>query len=370
MESKKQILRQYIKHFLQKTLLPVCYWWGKRKPVNANLALLADSNCDSIPDSMRFVRDELLARGYDVEEHFCDFSNAGLSTSLKFMMKFMVRYAQAGSVFVCNYFVPCTACQKRDETKVIQLWHSCGALKKFGYDAPDDISAHFKGSVSRNFDYYTVSSEYCVPVFGSAFRLKKDRVKPIGVSRTDEYFQSDFAKICKDKFYKKHPEYKGKKLLLYAPTFRGVAGDAYSVGEDEILKLKNQLGDNWVVLIKMHPRVKSNLNNCDFPTNELFAVVDILISDYSSLIFEYALFRKPLVLWVPDLDEYTKGRDFYLDFENDIPCPLVKDGDKLFSTVVDDYNNCNPQRYDEFINKYMSACDGHSTKRIIDLLEI
>ncbi len=369
MESVKQILRQYIKTVLQKTLLPLCYLWGKRRPVNEKLILFADSNTFRIPESMILMREELKKRGYTVEEHFCDFSSAGMTASLKYMMKFMVRYAQAGAVFVCNYFVPCTACKKRSETKVVQLWHSCGALKKFGYDAPDDISSHFRGSVTRNYDYYTVSSPYCVKVFESAFRLEKGKALPIGISRTDELFSKDFAVKCKAEFYEKYPQYKGKRLLLYAPTFRGNAGNAYSCGEDAVLRLAERLGGEWALLIKMHPRVKSPLTNCDIPTNRLFPVIDMLISDYSSLIFEYSVFRKPMVLWAPDLDEYTKSRDFYLDIKTDIPCPLITEESGLYNAVINESRNFDGERYDSFINKYMSACDGNSTCRTADLLK-
>ena len=73
MESTKQILRQYIKTLLQNTLLPLCYLWGKRRPVDKKLVLLADSNTFDIPESMTLIRRELIRRGYRVEEHFCDF---------------------------------------------------------------------------------------------------------------------------------------------------------------------------------------------------------------------------------------------------------------------------------------------------------
>lgn len=369
MESTKQILRQYIKTLLQNTLLPLCYLWGKRRPVDKKLVLLADSNTFDIPESMTLIRRELIRRGYRVEEHFCDFSSAGMIASLKYMMRFMVRYARAKAVFVCNYFVPCTACKKRSETTVVQLWHSCGALKKFGYDAPDDISSHFKGSVTRNFDYYTVSSPYCVGVFESAFRLEKGKAVAIGISRTDQLFDKNFAEKCRTEFYEKYPEYKGKKLLLYAPTFRGNAGNAYSCGEDAILRLEKKLGDEWAILIKMHPRVKSRLTNCDISTNRLFPVVDMLISDYSSLIFEYSLFRKPMILWAPDLEEYTQKRDFYLDIKTDVPCPLITEERELYNAVINEIQNFNGEKYDSFINKYMSACDGNSTLRTADLLK-
>lgn len=96
------------------------------------------------------------------------------------------------------------------------------ALKKFGYDSEEDISSHFKGSVTRNFDLITVSSKECVKAFVSAFRLKEDIVKPLGVSRTDVFFDESYNEQCRREFFERYPDYKGKKIVLYAPTFRGM----------------------------------------------------------------------------------------------------------------------------------------------------
>ena len=175
MESRKRIIRQHIKSALQKTLLPLCYKLSKKKDIDKKLVILADLNSVSTPESMELIK---------VREMYCDLSSCGMVSGLKYMMSFMKAYANARAVFICNYFVPVTSCKKREETTVVQLWHSCGALKKFGYDSEEDISSHFKGSVTRNFDLITVSSKECVKAFVSAFRLKEDIVKPLGVSRT------------------------------------------------------------------------------------------------------------------------------------------------------------------------------------------
>ena len=159
MESRKRIIRQHIKSALQKTLLPLCYKLSKKKDIDKKLVILADLNSVSTPESMELIKAELQSRGYKVREMYCDLSSCGMVSGLKYMMSFMKAYANARAVFICNYFVPVTSCKKREETTVVQLWHSCGALKKFGYDSEEDISSHFKGSVTRNFDLITVSSK-------------------------------------------------------------------------------------------------------------------------------------------------------------------------------------------------------------------
>lgn len=367
MTVKKNAIKQYLKYALQKTLLPLCYNLNRRKPIDKKLILFADSNSDTPPESMTALTDELTRRGYKCETHCCNFSKTGFIGMLRFMCRFMKRYASARGLVVCNYFVPMHACAKRPETKVVQLWHSCGALKKFGYSSASDISPHFKGSVSKNVDLVTVSSPECEAVFKEAFRLPDGVARAVGVSRTDAFFDTTYLNACRKKLYEKYPQVRGKKLLLYLPTFRGDASQAYSVGHEQVQALQEYLGDDWYVAVRMHPRIKDGIKDlAECATNELLPCADMLITDYSSVIFEYALFDKPMILWCPDLEDYLGERDFYLDFRRDIPCPVITDGDKLCQAVAGELRDFQKGSYRNFTAKYMSACDGCSAKRIAD----
>ncbi|MGN0632292.1 MAG: CDP-glycerol glycerophosphotransferase family protein [Oscillospiraceae bacterium] len=369
MAVKKSAVKQYLKFILQKTLLPLCYNLNRRKPVDKKLVLFADSNSDTPPESMTSLIAELEKRGYRCVFRCCDFKKAGFVEMMKFMCRFMTDYATAGALVICNYFVPAHACNKRPETKVVQLWHSCGALKKFGYSSQSDISSHFKGSVSKNLDLVTVSSPECESVFTEAFRLAPGVAKAVGVCRTDMFFDKEHIESCRRKLYENYPQLCGKKLLIYLPTFRGDASHAYSVGHEEILRLKDDLGGGWFVAVRMHPRVKDGITELDrLSTNELLCCADMLITDYSSALFEYALLGRPMVLWCPDLKEYTAERDFYLDFKTDIPCPVITEGNALKTAVLQEYENFNKESCNAFLKKYMSACDGQSTKRTADFI--
>ena len=116
----------------------------------------------------------------------------------------------------------------------------------------------------------------------------------------------------------------------------------------------------------MHPRLHSGLTNCDIATNRLMPVADVLVTDYSSLVFEYALYKKPWVIFAPDIESYSKGRSFYLDYKTDMPAPLVTEGEKLAQAVLDSEKSFDREGVERFTEKYMSACDGRSTERIID----
>lgn len=371
MSTKKSAVKQYLKSLLQATLLPLCYRSARRRPIDRRLIIFADSNTpsDTLPDSMQSLWDEFTARGYRCERHCCDVSKAGIFGTLKFMCGFMRRYAVARGVIICNYFLPVNSCRKRRGTRVVQLWHSCGAFKKFGYSTPVDISKHFKGSVSRNIDLVTVSSPACVPVFEEAFRLKKGVARAVGVCRTDVFFDKNYEADCRRELYERHPELRGKRLILYLPTFRGDASDAYSVGAERLAWVRACLGDGFKIIERMHPRTGGRTELSDIPTNRLLPCADMLITDYSSVIFEYALLKRPMVLWCPDLEEYTAARDFYLDIKREVPAPVVTDGKMLTAAVLGELARTDFSRFDEFNKKYTSSCDGGATKRVADMFE-
>lgn len=345
-------------------------WYASRKnrPLRKKTVIFADSNSNSLPESMIPLFHELKKRGFKPVPMLCNFSETGLKNQLLFMRRFMKAYATAGGVVVCNYFVPLHGCRKRPQTRVVQLWHSCGAGKKFGWAAKDDIPPDFKGSVSRNIDLVTVSSEACIPVFEQAFRLKKGIARATGVSRTDILLDSRYKQRCRDKLHRLHPETDGKKLLLYLPTFRGGADKAQSVGHEAVNELGKNL-DGCYVCVRMHPRVKNGVVGLsDMTTNELLCCADMLITDYSSAMFEFALMDKPMILWCPDLDEYLSKRDMYIDLKKDAPCPVVTSADKLLSTVTSELDGFESGAYSAFLKKYLSACDGKATERIADFL--
>lgn len=376
MNIKLQI-KQYIKMFAQNCILPVCYNLYRRKPVIPGLVIFADAHHNSRPQNMQLLYEKL--GGMQIVEMYLDYQQAPPLTVLRHMLRFMKLYAQASCVVICDNFLPAASCRKRKETRVIQLWHACGALKRFGYDTSDDIPVQYHGNVFQNIDLVPVSSEKCVKPFASAMRLPAECVQPLGVSRTDVYFQDEWKEECRREFYHAYPEAQGKKIVLWAPTFRGNPG-APELPELNLKNLQERLGKDWLVLCRVHPHMHEQYKamDCRISTERLFPVIDVLIADYSSLIFEFLLFHKPLVLYAPDLTEYQEKRGFYLDF-NQIPGYLVIQEAELPEAVEKEYlayhqgkiyneiEKCKER--DSFVELYMSGCDGHSTDRIVDYMK-
>ena len=365
-------LRQLVKQAVQNLVLPVCYHVSRAGAVDPKLVVFADAHHSERPAAMELLYRKLKREGgWKIIEHYLDYGTASAGQVARHSMRFMKLYARAGFVVICDNFLPAASCRKRRETKVIQLWHACGCYKKFGYDAKDDIPENYHGAnVYRNADLVTVSGEAAVKPFASAMRLPESVVRPVGVSRTDLYRSRNWSRRCRERFYEKYPEAAGKKVVLWAPTFRGNAG-APEKTDIDIAALQEKLGEEYLVLTRLHPHMmRAGAANeaaraaaCPIPTEELYPVTDVLIADYSSLIYEYLLFGHPLVLYCPDLDRYRSERGFYMDI-SEIPGETVtkRDMDLLAEAVKRAHTD--EDRLKEFLDRYMSACDGMATERI------
>ena len=442
-------LKQQAKMFSQNVYLPAVYDLHRCCRVERNLVVLADAHHDGRPEAMellyRRLKQSRVQPAYHIVEMYLDFGRASKAEVMEYSTRFMKLYARASVVVVCDNFLPVASCRKKRDTMVVQLWHACGCYKKFGYDAKDDIPEGYHGDVYRNLSLVTVSAEAAVEPFSSAMHRTHGEVQAIGVSRTDLYFSRKWRYRCIEAFRELYPDVyeetgagsggeagagsgretgargvrktgslrKRRKVVLWAPTFRGNAGQPGLMDLDTE-KLQRQLGKEYLVLTRVHPHMKEARkavkNHCPIPTEQLYPVVDVLIADYSSLIYEYLLAAQiqnqqdlhgslgvhgGLVLYVPDLDTYMAQRGTYMDI-HEIPGEIVKDADRLADAVrraagddspglctgeskVDDgalesgsggqtagWIGSQAKKRDAFLRRYLSACDGQSTARIAE----
>lgn len=366
---------------LQNVFLPQVYRYFCRRPIRKGSVIFADAHHTEMPFAMRRMyetvcameQNEVSEQIREVQTFVEDFNQLSFGAMAKFLLSFMKAYATAEYVFICDYFLPVASCRKRPETKVVQLWHSCGLMKKIAFDAGDDIPKNYKGNMFGNYSYLTLSAEICVDVHARALQLPKERIFAIGVSRTDDYFDQDWNERCRERFYRAHPEAAGKKIALWAPTFRGNAANPVLEGLEAVQSAASQLSDQWFFVIKAHPHIDAHgqVSNCQIPTEELLAVADVLITDYSSVLFDYLIYQKAAVLFAPDLKQYEQQRGFYLDYRS-IPYPIVEDAQQLTQTIEQAIPWCQAHvaEQETFRKIYTGACDGHATERILDLIGI
>lgn len=293
--------------------------------------------------------------------------------------------ADAAVVFISDSSYFFSSLPLRPQTKVIQTWHACGAFKKFGYSITDkkfgaDRKDLERFPLHRNFSLVTVSSPEVVWAYAEAFHMEKEQEKilPVGISRTDIFYRREFLDSAREKLYEKIPEAGGKKVILYAPTFRGRVADAVSPEVLDFSAMREALASEYIVLCKHHPFVKHRPavpEDCQnfawdatelFTIEELLAVSDVCISDYSSLVFEYSLFERPMIFLAHDLDEYFDWRGFYYPYCEMAPGPIVSNTAEVIDCIKELPEKFEKERVADFRRKFMSACDGHATERILE----
>lgn len=168
----------------------------------------------------------------------------------------------------------------------------------------------------KNCTLVTVSAKLCEPVYAKALGISECAVKALGVSRTDRYFDEAYRADCVRRFFEDCPQAKGKRIVLWAPTFRGNAGNPRLEGAEAINEVQKRLGNDYFFVKKLHPHFADSYGEpvTSMLTEEVMAAADVLVTDYSSVLFDFMAYKKPVVLFAPDGAAYASGRGFYLDY--------------------------------------------------------
>lgn len=284
--------------------------------------------------------------------------------------------ATSRTVFVDNYFGFLAARPFRKGVRCIQLWHAAGAIKRFGLEDSSNVTrsarAHdrFK-KVYQSFTHIVCGSDKMAHIFKASFGADDSQMLRTGVPRTDFFFNIEKLEASKLKV-RNELNLPDKQILLYAPTYRD---DQLHVSEIalDLDRLEQALSSNYILLLKLHPAVKVELsqlnerfvlNVSDYPDmNELLAAADLLISDYSSLPFEYAFLEKPMIFHAYDLEAYEQARGFWEDYEHLVPGPVVENTEGIISAIRG--ADFDMDRILQFSSDWNTYSDGQSSKKLI-----
>ncbi len=269
----------------------------------------------------------------------------------------------------------------RPETRVVQLWHACGAFKTFGFTrlskskgSPQKTRNH------RNYDYVTVSTKNVKICHSEGFGIPTDNVVPTGIPRTDVFFDEAYKKTVRHRLYNEYPQLRGKKVILFAPTFRGHVKETahYPMDKFRIDEFMDAVGEEYFLIVKHHPFVtekqpipeayQDRVLDLSEQTelNDLLFVTDLIITDYSSLVFEASLLNIPMMFYTFDLRNYMKDRDFYFDFETFVPGHFFFTQEMLQRAIVK--KDFAEEKVPAFARRFFDDFDGHSTERVVKLL--
>ncbi len=340
---------------------------------------LSDSRVDMSGNFM-YIYNEL--KNYDYKINYVFKKSIKSKRTWKEKNNLCKLMAQSKYILVDDFYPIIYPIKLRKGTELIQVWHAMGAFKNVGYSRKDKDESIENNSLShKNYTATIVSSENIRKDYAKAFGIDINKVHSLGIPRTDIFFNETYKKEITTTLLKKHSIIKGKKVILFAPTFRGsgVSDAHYDFSLIDFKKIKKELQKDYVFFIKLHPFIKNVSevpNDDDFfinitkerEINDYLFITDILVTDYSSVIFENSLLNNDVVFFTPDLDHYANSRDFFYEFSHYTYGDVVKNTDDLIKSIKNPSKN--QDKLKKFKSYFCSSCDGKSTKRVVEELII
>ena len=316
---------------------------------------------------------------YELKTHL----KKSLKTKRKFKEKILLLKDIASSkyILVDDFYPLIYPLKIRKNAKLIQVWHAMGAFKTVGYSRNKSKEGYKSSSLThKNYTDTIVSSENIRKNYAEAFGIDIEKVHPYGVPRTDIFYSDKYKRDIRKQLYQKYPQFKNKKVILFAPTFRGKGQKTayYDYDLIDFNLIKKKFSKDYVFLVKMHPFIKKlpdiDFENDDFyynlsserEINDLLFITDILITDYSSVIFEYSFFKKPVIFYIPDYENYDGSRGFYYPFSKYTYGDIAKNNKELINSIKN--GKVNKKKLQEFFDYFCGACDGKSTERVVKKL--
>jgi len=303
------------------------------------------------------------------------------------------KYLHIGKYWFFNFKIADYIKPKKDQV-FTQCWHGT-PLKRLGFDLTHydnqlntvkEMRKRYKIETEK-FSYFISPSAYASGVFRSAWNLKEfgknDIIIEKGYPRNDflfKYTENDVSEIKKRILGE---DIKNKKIILYAPTYRAnqhESGVGYVYKEEvDFEKMREKLGDEFIILFRPHYFVASVFNFDKYKgfvynasdvddINDLYVISDILITDYSSVFFDYANLKRPMIFYMYDLDYYRdESNGFYFDVEENLPGKIVKTDDDLIDEIIRVSKEFKyDKKYEDFNKKFNYLDDGEASKRVVE----
>ncbi len=281
----------------------------------------------------------------------------------------------AGSkyVFLNDNFMPMGKLRFREETVITQLWHGEGAFKKIGLDIPqsEDVRKRER-ACNEKMTYLICSAKKLVPLYSGAFGIPEERVLPLGSPRTDFILNKDNARLSRERIEELYPCVKGKKIILYAPTFRDdPERDRALLDGFDAKRILEKFGSDYELFIRLHPQIHTSGKVFEGVTDvtdyedvrELLLAADILVTDYSSICMDFSLLEKKSVFYCPDLEWYTQRRDFYINYETDLPGQVAHNMDELCQALEAPEDKEKNRRFRDYNFDYL---DTDNSRRVVE----
>lgn len=390
--------KEYLKRMHDRVVrdeLPAIYEEAAKAPVEDKIIVMERGYAPS--PSSAHLADVLEKQGkYKVIYMSMEIRDVTYLKYYKNVKDFIREAATAKAILISTANDYLSHIELRPETKVIQLWHGVGTFKKIGYSTVSSKSfgpnQQYRDEFNqyRNYSYVTLASEEQAWIFEDAMHISRDSgiLAPVGISRTDLFFDEEYKAEARRQLDELCPGINGRKIILYAPTFRGTVNNAEAPDKLDIDAFGEALSDDYVLLIKHHGVCESRRKPIpekwagdfaydmnaqkDLSIEKLLLLADVCITDYSSIAYEYSILERPILFFAYDLDDYIDERGMYLDYSELTPGPVCRTNAEMIDYIKALPGSFAGEYEDEikaFRRKYVNMCDGHATERTIELIE-
>lgn len=355
-------------------------WHNLSRPPG-NRVLFAAQQRKDVAGNLRCVRDRMVERGldqqYDLRE-WTDPNKAKFARLLRSWLRLSKAMASSDYVFVDDYCRLLDYITLSRDTVLTQLWHAGYGFKAVGFARFGRYGSPRLDCGHRQYTYAICGSTHLRTIYSEVFGIEEDAILPTGLPRIDGFLDQNHAEQVRSDFSRDYPELQGKRILLFAPTYRGRGSYTahYDYRQLDLEKLYELCGDQAVVLFRMHPFIKKKppipkgfsdrlIDFSRYPeTNDLLYLSDVLITDYSSIVYEYSLLDRPMLFFAYDEAAYQAARGFHGDYREIVPGKVCNTFSELLTALRDgDFEH---ERVARYRARYFDHTDTGSTDRVID----
>jgi CDP-glycerol glycerophosphotransferase (TagB/SpsB family) len=346
-------------------------------PVHLDRVVLATARVTTLDGNLLHIHRALTARHPELDiVLLLEPYGYGLRGKLAYLVRLVrgMYHLQTARLFVVdNAYLPIHVAPHRRTTMVVQVWHAAGALKRFGVDTTTPLTEPERTFLHRYYDAVVVGGEWTRRPYAAALRTPLDKVIALGSPRTDPFVDASAMADARARVVGAYPVLAGRRVVLYAPTFRGRGIGKHAPAGLDAVRLRAALPAEFALVLKTHPNLDPAAVATDGfdvvadPTgdvNDLLPATDILVTDYSSSVIEFALLHRPIVLLVPDLAEYEREPGLYLDYRTEMIGTQVVDTDGVAAAIFDDRFDLSG--YDAFIERQLGTRLGGASDRFVD----
>lgn len=360
--------------YIERFGMSFVYFFIKFFPIQKNKITMLSRQSNDINIDFEMLLDEFSNQDKNIKvKVLCKEVPKNIIGRIKYCFFLIICLYHISTSKVCiidGYSIPISCLKHKKDLKIIQIWHSLGAIKQFGKQVIDkkegsksEISKIMK--MHQNYDYVLCASDATREFYKQGFGVDESKILKLGMPRIDYLLGKD-EKINKkiENLYKDYPNLKEKKTILYVPTFR----QGKSVHIYDLINSVNT--DEYNLIIKLHPLDKTIVDskytiNNKYSTFDLLKIADYVITDYSALSLETSILdNKQLYFYLYDIEDYKIDRGLNVNLRKEMPNYTFSNVDDIIKNIQED--NYNFEELKKFRDKYVQTVDTNNSKRIVE----